>query len=205
MSAFCAAEQLPRAVAIGAAETPEEFASTLSAAIEAREIVPVVVIGPPVRPVPVATEVTDPVPVMLLQPNPVLVVHINAEVAAEHDGIDCAVGTADPAVALTSEVLAPIEGKSPRTNVRKVGVPGLASGEANTKLALSDANIAVSVPEFVTGDPDTVKIPGRESPTDVTVPVPAADCQDGTPEEVSDRTFVPLVLPARLVHPDGPR
>lgn len=168
-------------------------------------MVPVVVIGPPVKPVPVAMFVTDPVPVILLHPNPVLVVQINAEVAAEHDGIDCAVGTAEPDVALTNEVLAPIAGKSASTSVRNVGEPGLPFGDTNTRLALSDARVAVSVPELVTGEPDTVNIPGSERPTEVTVPVPAADCQDGTPDEVSDRTFVPLVLPARLVHPEGPR
>ena len=46
---------------------------------------------------------------------------------------------------------------------------------------------------------------GKESATDVTVPVPEAVIHAGTPEAFSLRTEVPLVLPARLVHPEGPR
>jgi hypothetical protein len=39
----------------------------------------------------------------------------------------------------------------------------------------------VNVPEPVTGEPDTENIEGRDSPTDVTVPLPPADAQDKTP------------------------
>src|SRR5512146_1824259 len=47
-------------LAIGAAEPPLMLASRSPSAIEASETVPVPVIGPPVRPVPVATLVTVP-------------------------------------------------------------------------------------------------------------------------------------------------
>ena len=49
-------------MAVGAAEAAVLFASNVFEAIDASEIVPVPVIVPPVRPVPVATLVTVPVP-----------------------------------------------------------------------------------------------------------------------------------------------
>ncbi len=49
-------------VAVGAAEPPVTLARTLLVEILANAIVPVVVIGPPVKPVPVAIFVTVPVP-----------------------------------------------------------------------------------------------------------------------------------------------
>ena len=61
------------------------------------------------------------------------------------------------------------------------------------------------VPVVVTGEPDTVKIPGRASPTDVTVPVPDAVTHAGTPDEFSLSSCVPLEFPGKLVHPEGPR
>ena len=173
----------------------------------AREIVPVVVIGPPVNPVPVAILVTVPVPVMELHPKPELVVHVRASAAAEQDGIDCWVAGAEPPVAFPRTVLEPIEGRSRALMTRKVGVvaPPLV-GPAKKVFADWLANDPVSVPVVVTGDPVTVKtLPGRARPTEVTVPVPEATIQEGTPEAFSDRTVVPLLFPGRLVHPDGPR
>ena len=58
---------------------------------------------------------------------------------------------------------------------------------------------------MVIGDTVTVKIFGSTNPTEVTVPVPAADAQDGTPVLFSERTLVPLLFPGKLVHPDDPR
>jgi hypothetical protein len=54
--------------AIGAAVPPETFPSAVLLAIVASDSVPVVVIVPPVNPVPVATEVTVPLPTLLLHP-----------------------------------------------------------------------------------------------------------------------------------------
>jgi len=173
--------------------------------MEASDIVPVVVIGPPVSPVPVATLVTVPVPVMLLQPNPELVVQIRADDAPLQDGTATALGTAEPEVALPSSVLALIDGKSARTRARKVGVPDEPFGDANVRFWLCDASDPVNVPDVVTGDPDIVNMFGRAKPTDVTVPVPETVAHDGTPEALSERNCVPLILPIRLVHPDVPR
>ena len=133
VSACCAAEQEPRAVAIGAAEPPVELTSALSAAILASDIVPVTVTGPPVNPVPVATLVTVPVPVMELQPNPVFVVQISADDAALQDGIACAEATAEPEVPLPRTVFAPIDGKSPVTIALNVGAPLEPFGDAQIR------------------------------------------------------------------------
>lgn len=178
----------------------------MSAAIFANEMVPVVVIGPPVNPVPVATLVTVPVLVSELQPNPVFVVHIRALLAPLHDGIAMAAGTADPLVPLAITVLAPIDGKSPITIPLNAGVVAPPEvGPAQKVFALSFALVSANVPDVVTGDPETVNSAGADIPTEVTVPVPAADIHDGTPDAFSDRTLVPLLFPVRLVHPDGPR
>lgn len=61
-------------LAIGVAEPPEMLAKISWLAMLANESVPVVVIGPPVRPVPAATLVTVPVPVT--------VVHVGLAAAA---------------------------------------------------------------------------------------------------------------------------
>lgn len=181
MSAFCAAEQLVNAIPIGTAGLAVGFPSTLSA----------LMVGSG--------------DVIVLQPNPVFVVHVNADVAAPHDGIDWAAGTATPDVALPRTVLDPMPGRSARSRARNVGVPDEPFGDPKNRLAVCDAKVPIRVPVVVTGDPETVKIFGSANPTDVTVPVPAAGCHDGTPEEFSVRTCVPLLLPARPVHPDGPR
>ena len=49
-----------------------------------------------------------------------------------------------------------------------VGTPAEPLGAAKNVFAVCDANVAVSVPVVVTGDPDTVNIDGRDSPTLVT-------------------------------------
>jgi hypothetical protein len=177
----------------------------LSAAIAANEIVPVRVIGPPVNPVPVATFVTVPVPEMLLHPNPVPDVHVRAEIAVLHEGTESAVGTAPPLVPLPITVFPETDGRSPMSKERNVGVPLVPSGDAKTEFPLCDASTPVSVPELTTGDPETVKMPGNDRATDVTVPVPDETIHDGTPDAFSDRTVVPLLFPGRLVHPLGPR
>ena len=184
---------------------PVALPSKLSAAIVASDIVPLIVIGPPVSPVPVATLVTVPVPVMLLQPNPVLVVHVNALVAALHDGTASAIAGAGEPVAFPMTVLEAAGGRSPMTSVRKLGAPLEPSGAARNVLALSEASTAVSVPEVVTGEPETVNMFGSAKPTCVTVPVPDAAIHDATPEPFSLRTFVPLALPARDDQLDAPR
>ena len=177
----------------------------LLAAIDAREIVPVAVIGPPVRPVPVSTDVTVPVPVIELHPNPVLVVHINADVAALHDGIENADGGAELPVKFVRTEFPPIEGKSAKTCALNVGTPDDPLGEANIRFCVCEANTAVKLPEFVIGETVTVNMLGRANPTEVTVPVPDEVSHAGTPDAFSLSTCVPLLLPARLVHPDGPR
>jgi hypothetical protein len=63
-------------------------------------------------------------------------------------------------------------GTSAATIARKPGVPDTPSGEAKTKLADCDAHAAASVPDEVTGEPETTKSAGKDKPTEVTVPVP---------------------------------
>ena len=63
-----------------------------------------------------------------------------------------------------------VDGKSAVTIVRKVGVPELPLGAAKNVFATSLMSVAVRVPLAVTGLPDTLNIPGRLSPTLVTVP-----------------------------------
>ena len=80
-----------------------------------------------------------------------------------------------PPFALGSTPVTPvarfISGKSAPTKLLNVGVPADPFGAAKTVFAVSDASVAVNVPLDVTGDPLTVKIPGSDSPTLVTVPV----------------------------------
>jgi len=61
-------------------------------------------------------------------------------------------------------------GKSAATMARNVGAPAEPSGAAKNVFAVCDASVKVSVPLAVTGDPETVKMDGAESATDVTVP-----------------------------------
>jgi hypothetical protein len=57
------------------------------------------------------------------------------------------------------------------TSERNVGATAPPEvGPAQTWFALCVASVPVSVPDVVTGEPETVKIPGRERPTEVTVP-----------------------------------
>jgi hypothetical protein len=103
-------------------------------------------------------------------------------------------------------VFDPIDGISPITRARKAGVVAPPEvGPAHTVFALSFAEVTASVPEVVTGDPDTLNSTGVVMPTDVTVPVPEAVIHEGTPEEFSESTTVPTEFPARLVHVEGPR
>ena len=92
---------------------------------------------------------------------------------------------------------------SAATNARYVGVPDDPLGEAKTKFADWDARTAVNVPDVVTGDPLTVKSAGKDNPTEVTVPVPPAAAQVGTPPaNVNTYPFVlgdkKAVVPAEL-------
>ena len=180
----------------------------LSAAIVARDSVPVVVRGDCVEasPVPITMLVTVPVPVIELHPKPVPLVQIRALEAPLQDGIAKAVGTAPLAVPFPTTVFAEIDGKSPITIARNAhGAAPPEVGPAANVFAVSFASTNVNVPALVTGDPDTVNSDGAESPTDVTVPLPEAVIHDGTPVELSAKTCVPLLFPAKLVQPDGPR
>jgi hypothetical protein len=70
-------------------------------------------------------------------------------------------------------------GTSADTIDRNEGVPELPLGELRKRFCDWLANTAVSVPEVVTGEPETVKIFGSDKPTDVTVPEPPPPvCQD---------------------------
>ena len=76
-------------------------------------------------------------------------------------------------------------GRSVATRDRKAGVPAPPlEGPAKMLFCPVLASVAVRVPLPVTGDPDTVRIDGRDRPTDVTVPVPpeAAIVSEPDPE-----------------------
>ena len=67
-------------------------------------------------------------------------------------------------------------GRSAPTRARNVGVAAAPEdGPDHTALADCVARTAVRLPDVVIGLTVTVKIPGRESPTDVTEPEPAGD------------------------------
>jgi hypothetical protein len=152
-----------------------------------------------------SADIAARVVVIELHPNPVAEVHVRALLAVLQDGTESAVGTALPPVPFPTTVFAPIEGKSPITIARNAGVVAPPEvGPAQNVLALSLALVIAIVPEVVMGFPETEKIAGAVRSTEVTVPVPAAEAHEGTPEEFSDRTLVPLALPVRLVQPDGP-
>jgi hypothetical protein len=79
------------------------------------------------------------------------------------------VGVEVEADGLPKRVVVAIEGKSASTIVLKVGAADAPEeGPAHTKLAPCVLSEKVSVPELVTGDPDTVKMDGADKPTDVT-------------------------------------
>jgi hypothetical protein len=76
-----------------------------------------------------------------------------------------------------------------------VGVPEPDAGPAKNSCCACEASVAVRVPVVVTGELLTVKIEGRDSPTEVTVPEPAdIVVQVGlvpVPPEVSTCPLVP--------------
>jgi hypothetical protein len=75
-------------------------------------------------------------------------------------------------VLVKSEIFAAVSvGISPATRALNVGAPAAPVGAANTVAAVWLASVAESVPLAVTGEPDTVKIPGNVKATLVTVPV----------------------------------
>lgn len=63
-------------------------------------------------------------------------------------------------------------GKSVATSERNTGEPETPSGEANTVFAFWLSSDADNVPLVVIGELETLKILGRDKPTDVTVPLP---------------------------------
>lgn len=60
-------------------------------------------------------------------------------------------------------------GKSEATRGLKVGAPAEPLGAAKTCAAVCDASVAVKVPELVTGELLTVKMLGRDKPTELTI------------------------------------
>jgi len=64
-------------------------------------------------------------------------------------------------------------GRSATTIARKVGVPEDPFGPAKIEFADSDAKVAVRDPLLVIGETVTVKIPGKDKPTEVTDPAAA--------------------------------
>ena len=94
-------------------------------------------------------------------------------------------------------------GRSAATRDRKAGVPAPPLvGPAKIVFCPVLASVAVRVPLLVTGDPDTVRIDGRERPTDVTVPVPPEAAIVSEPDPGVIVTFDPAVsvLYSRPVH-----
>ena len=94
-------------------------------------------------------------------------------------------------------VLADGLGRSAPTKDRNVGVAAApVVGPAHTRLADCVASVPVRVPVLMTGLPDTVNMPGRASPTLVTVPVPEMLVHVVLPDPSVLRTwlFVPLVI-----------
>jgi hypothetical protein len=83
-------------------------------------------------------------------------------------------------------------GMSAATSALNVGAPATPSGDANTRLAVWDANVNDSVPLPVTGDPVTLKIDGALSPTDVTVPPPPGVAHAPSPRRNVVAFAVPL-------------
>jgi hypothetical protein len=74
----------------------------------------------------------------------------------------------------------------------------------NTKFAVCEARVAVSVPLVVTGEPDVVKMLGSDRPTLVTDPLPKEETLLVTNAVVA--TVVSLLLPVAVVAvADDPR
>ena len=75
-----------------------------------------------------------------------------------------------------------VEGKSAVAMARKPTAPEEPFGVARNSLAVCDpAAVTASVPEEVTGEPDTVSLEGTDIPTEVTVPPPLPDAGDQLP------------------------
>ena len=79
---------------------------------------------------------------------------------------------------------------------RNDGVPLAALGAAKKYLAVSLAQVAVNVPELVTGELVTVNSTGRDNPTLVTVPLVAGAAHVGAPPVVAVNTWP--VVPAAV-------
>ena len=92
-------------------------------------------------------------------------------------------------------------GRSPPAKTRKVGAALPEAGPERTRWAFWFANVAVNVPETVTGEPETVNMPGIARPTLVTVPVPVLhEPQTGSvPFEVRHSPLLPI--PKRAFEP----
>lgn len=95
------------------------------------------------------------------------------------------------------------DGISALTSERNVGDPDDPLGEAKIRFADCELSVAPSVPEVVTGDPDTVKIDGIVRPTFDTVPLPPDDVVSTiiSPEPEELRTSVPAGNPRDSVCP----
>ena len=96
-------------------------------------------------------------------------------------------------------------GRSAPTRDRNVGCAAApVVGPAQTRLAAWVAKAAVSVPETVTGLPETVMIEGSESPTEVTEPEPVLP-QEGLAAAPPDTRICPFVPGGRASHPEADR
>lgn len=63
-------------------------------------------------------------------------------------------------------------GKSEINNALNEGTPLVLTGAAKTQFRFCETKLADNVPVVVTGEPVTENIPGKDSPTEVTVPLP---------------------------------
>ena len=110
------------------------------------------------------------------------------------------------AICASTALVAVLVPRSAVTRERKVGAAGEpVVGPAQTRLALSVARVAASVPAAVTGEPPTEKMAGSVSATEVTVPAPVTVNQDGLAPAPPDCNTWPLVPGARTTHPVAPR
>lgn len=94
-------------------------------------------------------------------------------------------------------------GTSATTMARKVGTAAAPEdGPAKNRLALWVARAPVSVPEAVTGEPDTVKMDGNARPTLVTVPEPPPSaCHVAVVPLVATGTHPTLGVPVIVMPP----
>ncbi len=87
-----------------------------------------------------------------------------------------------------------VAGKSLLLKALNVGVPDEPSGEEKTRFCDWETNEAVSVPEPVTGEPETLNIPGSDKPTLVTPEAAGVAHSSGTVTG-----SVPDTVPARSI------